>query len=135
VARVAVSKEESVTGTFYRDHVLTATVNHYITKNPKIGMRIIKLHHDNAHAHRQAFVQVNLEEQRMEVLLHPAYSPDLSPCDFWLNPYINHDFAVAGSKTVGPSLPVYKWYTQITTQNALSEWILWFEKCVAVLRW
>ena len=29
-----------------------------------------------------------LEEFHIRVLPHPPYSPDLSPCDLWLNPYI-----------------------------------------------
>jgi hypothetical protein len=90
VARAAVPESRSVTtGTFYLDHVLTA-VNHYptITKNLNSGMRRINLLHDNASALRSALVQAYLKEQRIEVLLHVAYSPDLSPFGFWLNSYI-----------------------------------------------
>jgi len=29
-----------------------------------------------------------LETQRVKLMGHPAYSPDLSPCDFWLFPKI-----------------------------------------------
>jgi hypothetical protein len=29
-----------------------------------------------------------LEAQRVKLMGHPAYSPDLSPCDFWLFPKI-----------------------------------------------
>jgi hypothetical protein len=72
VARVTVAKRGSVTRTFYHDHVLIAVVYHYITKNPRSGVRRIKLRHDNAPAYRSASVQAYLEEQRFEVLLHPA---------------------------------------------------------------
>ena len=33
-------------------------------------------------------VKSYLEEFHIQVLPHPPYSPDLSPCDFWFNPYI-----------------------------------------------
>jgi hypothetical protein len=44
------------------------------------------------------FTKLIFKEQKIEVLLYPAYSPDLSPYDFWLNPYIT----VAGLKPVVP---------------------------------
>ena len=34
-----------------------------------------------------------LEEQQVQVLPHPAYSPDLAPCDFWLFPTIKSRLA------------------------------------------
>ena len=68
--------------------VLSAVVNHYQAKRPRAGVRAIKLLHDNAPAHRSAVVKSYLEEFHIQVLPHPPYSPDFSPCDFWLNPYI-----------------------------------------------
>ena len=87
VARVAVPENCSVTRTFYCDFVLSAVVNHYQTKRPRAGVRRIKILHDTAPAHRSAVVKSYLEEFHIQVLPHPPYSPDLSPCDFWLNPY------------------------------------------------
>jgi hypothetical protein len=82
VTCVVVSERDNVTGTFSletfaRDHVFTAEVNNYITKNPRPGVRRIKLPHD--YAHRSVLVLLAyLEEQRIEILLHPANSPDRS---------------------------------------------------------
>jgi hypothetical protein len=59
-ALVAVPEKNSVTGTFYRDHVLTAVINHYVTKNTRAVLRWIKLLHDNAPAHMSALVKVYL---------------------------------------------------------------------------
>jgi hypothetical protein len=33
-----------------------------------------------------------LEVQRVKLMGHPTYSPDLSPCDFWLLPKIKDSF-------------------------------------------
>ncbi|KAJ4434269.1 hypothetical protein ANN_22821 [Periplaneta americana] len=41
---------------------------------------------DNAPAHRSILVQEELVRQQVAVLPHPPYSPDLSPCDFFLFP-------------------------------------------------
>ena len=88
VAHVPVPEHRSVTGTFCKENVLPVVVNHYVTKRPRTDTRGLKLLHDNAPAHRSAVVQDYLREQNIEVMPHPPYSPDLSPCDFWLNPYI-----------------------------------------------
>ena len=42
--------------------------------------------HDNASAHKTGAVTQYLSENRITTLPHPAYSPDLAPCDFWLFP-------------------------------------------------
>ena len=88
LACVSVPENCSVTGTFYSDFVFSAVVNHYQAKHPRARVRGIKLLRDNAPAHRSAVVKSYLEEFHIQVLPHPPYSPDLSPCDFWLSPYI-----------------------------------------------
>jgi len=44
------------------------------------------LHHDNAPAHKALSVKQFLTKNSMTQLLHPTYSPDLAPCDFFLCP-------------------------------------------------
>ena len=45
-----------------------------------------QLHHDKAPAHSAHVIQAFLAKNSMPVLRQPPYSPDLSPCDFWLFP-------------------------------------------------
>ncbi len=45
-----------------------------------------RLHMDNAPAHHSDLVQGYLRKVNWEPLRHPPYSPDLSPCDFFLFP-------------------------------------------------
>lgn len=49
----------------------------------KLSQGVILLH-DNARPHVAKIVQETLAKKNWEVLHHPAYSPDLSPCDFHL---------------------------------------------------
>ena len=136
VARVSVPENCSVTGTFYRDFVLSAVVNHCQAKHPRAGVRRIKLLHDNAPAHRSAVVKSYLEEFHIQVLPHPPYSPDLSPCDLWLNPYIKS--CLRGRKfetrsAVGSAL--YQCINSIPREqfkSVFSERISRLEKCVQV---
>ena len=86
MACVSVPENCSVTGTFYRDFVLSAVVNHCQVKHPRAGVREIILLHDNAPAHRSAVVKSYLGEFHIQALPHTSYSPDFSPCDF--DPYI-----------------------------------------------
>ena len=46
------------------------------------------LHHDNAPAHTALSVREFLATKQINVLEHPAYSPDLAPSDFFLFPKI-----------------------------------------------
>ena len=42
------------------------------------------LHHDNALSHTSILTQQLLVKNKMAVIPHPPYSPDLAPCDFFL---------------------------------------------------
>ena len=84
VFQIPVPKGSSVTGKFYRESVLTQLVDFYQKHRPHTGVCGIKLLHDNALAYKSATVQEYLKESGLNVLDHPPYSPDLSPCDFWL---------------------------------------------------
>ena len=67
---------------FYRESVLAQLVDFYQKRRPRTHVRGIKLLHDNAPAHKSARVQEYLKESGLNVLEHPSYSSDLSPCDF-----------------------------------------------------
>lgn len=46
------------------------------------------LQHDNAPGHNSLAIREFLAEKKIPVLPHPSYSPDLSPCDFFLFPRV-----------------------------------------------
>ena len=93
VLHIPVPKGSSVTGKFYRESVFTQLVDFYQKRRPRTGVRGIKLLHDNAPAHKSATVQEYLKESGLDVLDHPPYRPDLSPCDFWLFPRLKEMLA------------------------------------------
>ena len=45
-----------------------------------------QLHQDNAPTHASCLVQRFLAKYQITQVIQPPYSPDLSPCDFWLFP-------------------------------------------------
>ena len=93
VLHIPVLKGSSVTGKFYRESVLTQLVDFYQKRRLRTGVRSIKLLHDNAPAHKSATVKEYLKESGLDVLDHPPYSPDLSPCDFFLFPRLKEMLA------------------------------------------
>ncbi|CAF2698908.1 unnamed protein product [Rotaria sp. Silwood2] len=51
----------------------------------------IKLLQDNARPHIHSDVINYLTEEGIIIMSHPPYSPDLAPCDYWLNDYIKRN--------------------------------------------
>jgi hypothetical protein len=45
-----------------------------------------QLHHDNAPAHSSHLIQTFLAKHNIPVVRQAPYSPNMTPCDFWLFP-------------------------------------------------
>ena len=84
--KVPVKKGKSITGKHYKDVVLKKLNKYYRKRRPATSFKHVRLLHDNAPAHTSAIVTVFLKKEKVTVLLHPAYSPDLASCDFFLFP-------------------------------------------------
>jgi len=77
---------EIVNGKFYCE-ILRRLGENMRCKWPEISKnRDWLLHHDNAPAHTSLVVREFLTNNDMTTLPHPAYSPDLVPCDFYVFP-------------------------------------------------
>ena len=128
--RYSVPKGSSVTGKFYRESALTQLVDFYQKCRPRTGVRGIKLPHDNAPAHKSATVQEYLKESVLDVLDHPPYNPDLSPCDFWLFPRLKE--MLAGHRfesRCGIGSAVYKSLQQIPKEDYRAALRKWVDRC------
>ena len=84
--KVPVKKGKSITGKYYKDAVLKKLKKYYQKRRPATGFKHVRLLHDNAPAHTSAIVTAFLKKEKVTVLPHPPYSPDLAPCDFFLFP-------------------------------------------------
>ena len=73
------------TGQFYKNSVLKKVREFYNKKRPSKGWSGVHFLHDNASSHK-CEVKSFLASEKVKVLNHPPYSPDLSPCDFFLFP-------------------------------------------------
>ena len=71
----------TVTCRFYKNSVLKKVKEFYNKKRPGKGWSGVHLLHDNASS-----LKSFLASEKVNVLNYPPYSPDLSPCDFFLFP-------------------------------------------------
>ena len=86
--------------------------------------------HDNAPAHKSASVQEYLKESGLDVLDHPPYSPDLSPCDFWLFPRLKE--MLAGHRfesRCGIGSAVYQCLQHISKEYYRAAFVKWVDRC------
>ena len=81
--QIAVPKGKGVTGKFYRDKVLNKLKWYYSKRQPKSGIKNIRLLHDNTPAHKAHIITEFLQQDKVTVLPHPPYSTDLAPCDYF----------------------------------------------------
>ena len=74
--------------------------------------------------------------EKVKVLNQPPYSPDLSPCDFFLFPMLKK--MLSGNKYTSRSslgIAIYQCLQQIPKENYLAafhDWVKWVQKCVSV---
>jgi [histone H3]-lysine36 N-dimethyltransferase SETMAR len=81
IAQIPGPENKAINGSYVVDRVLPSLMQGFRSARPNETML---LHWDNARPHHSAEVHRYLEANGISVLRHPAYSPDLSPCDFWL---------------------------------------------------
>jgi len=84
--QIPVPKGKSVTSKVYKNVVLKKLQKYLYKRRPKHGLKYVSLLHNNASSHKAQIVIDFLKQQNVRVLPHPAYSPDLAPCDYFLFP-------------------------------------------------
>ena len=89
---------------------------------------------DNTSPHKADIVLKALRERGWNLLRHPAYSPDLSPCDFFLFPYLKRRLHGRNFSHLGNLLeaihdemaliPSFLW------EGCFRQWQAWCQKCI-----
>ena len=107
----------------------------YNKKRPSKRLSGVHLLHDNASSHKSEVVKSFWASEKVEVLNHPPFSPDLSPCDFFLFPRLKK--MLSGNKyTSKNSLgsAIYQCLQQIPKNylSAFRDWVKRLQKCVSV---
>ena len=75
--QVAVTEGKSVNVKFYKSKALTKLKKHFSIQRSSTGLANVRLLYDNASSHKTSIVQDFLKQEKMVLLPHPPYSPDL----------------------------------------------------------
>ena len=70
------------------ENCLKPVVKEIWKQRKSAGTKGIKLLHDNGRPHIHSDVINYLTKEGINIMPHSPYSPDLAPCDYWLNDYI-----------------------------------------------
>jgi histone-lysine N-methyltransferase SETMAR len=85
-----VPEGQNINQQYYRTFIMNHLRPALRKKRPQTMALGPLLLHDNASSHTGRIVQDLLKDYQWEVLPHPPYSPDLSPCDFDLFPKLKN---------------------------------------------
>ena len=126
----------TVTGSYYAETVLPKVAQEISSQRPNSGTQNVLLLHDNASPHKTRAITRFLEENKIQVLPHPPYSPDLAPCDFWLFPLLKDRLAekkfhriqdlAKAVKSVLNAIPKEDY------RKAFSDWLRRLQRCIDV---
>ena len=100
--------------------IYTDQITCYNKKRPSKGWSGVHLLHDNTSSHKCVVISF-LASDKVKVLNHPPYSPDLSPCDFFLFPRLKK--MLSGNKYKSRSSlgsAIYQCLQQIPKEDYLS---------------
>ena len=85
LSQVCVPKGQTVTRKFYSTQVISAVEKCYIERRPiKSGLVVLNYCTIMPVAIRRSKSPIILKKLGCKLLITTPYSPDLSPCDFWL---------------------------------------------------
>ena len=128
VVQVPCPSVYTVIGRFYKNSVLKIVKEFYNKKRPSKGWSGVDLLHDNASV-LSCEVKSFLASEKVKVLNHPPYSPDLSPCDFFLFPRLKK--MLSGNKYTSISSlrsAIYQCLQQIPKEDYLSAFRDWVKR-------
>ena len=116
---------ETIDHKSYLNCCLKPIIKELIRRRPIEGAKNMKFHHDNARPHVHQAVITFLNDNKLILMDHPPYSPDLAPSDFWLFDYIKtrlHDHGSAES--------LNRRITEIVNYIDENEWKKTFDKWI-----
>ena len=133
--KLPVPKGRTVTAKFYKNVVLRK-IEETKMCHPKTGLKHLRLLHDNAPAHKAHLVTKFLESEKVTVLPHPPFSPDLAPCNYFLFPKLKYH--LSGKRynlrnALGSAVYQYLMGVPIEEyENCFQKWIDQLKRCIQV---
>ena len=134
LATVVLEDQRTVTAKWYTEVWLPQVFSKIQEKRPRTRLRGILLHHDNASSHTANATISFLEMMLVKLMTHPAYSPDLAPCDIFLLPNVkNH---MRGHQFPSPEDAVAAYNEELSAMSenerhgCLQKWFQRMQRCL-----
>lgn len=86
-----VGEGDKVDHSHYINQILKPVVRELQIERPNSGTHGIKILHDNSKAHDAVEVHNFLADEKITIMPHPPYPPDLPPSDYWLNDFVKRN--------------------------------------------
>jgi histone-lysine N-methyltransferase SETMAR len=131
VATVPLEHKKTVNSAWYTTICLPEVFGKLRETNPK---RRIILHHDNASSHTSMQTKLYLRNKTIELMGHPAYSPDLAPNNFYLFTRIKDK--LRGQRFTSPEEAVEAFKNHVLSvsssdwQKCFDKWFERMQKCI-----
>ena len=101
---------------------------------PKNSLQYVHLLHDNAPAHKSSTAAQFVKSEKVSVLSHTPYSPDLAQCIFFLFPKLKSTYLVADHRSRSAfGSAVYQFLMSVLKDecgNCFKKWIKRLKQCV-----
>ncbi|GFV39067.1 histone-lysine N-methyltransferase SETMAR [Trichonephila clavipes] len=108
-------------------------VQHVNRKRPLLRNGFL-LHHDNARPHIARCVLDAPQQNNVEILPHPPYSSDKTPCGFWLFPQLKKPFRdkrfASNKACVNAAEAIFKQLSQNSLLHVFKKWTVLWDKCI-----
>ena len=88
VATILLEGRKTVMADWSVHHFLSKVFQAWCKQCPGTGVQGLLLYHDNASSHTTAVTLDLSAANHVKLVTHPPYSPDLTPCDWFLFPSI-----------------------------------------------
>ena len=128
---VMVPRGETFTKRFFSDVVMEDFSKNVVIPKTRDKKRKIKLHCDNAKTH---LIDEKLRTLNVPRLPHPAYSPDLAPCDFFLFGYVKLRLEgrvfSSDEELLHAAVEILQGIDKSTLEKVYEEWIRRLQVCV-----
>lgn len=131
VATIPLQERRTVTAEWYTSVCLPEVITELRSGN---STRRVILHQDNASSHTARRTKDFLDQENVELMSHPPYSPDLSPNDFFTFPRIKD--LLRGQRFPDPEDAVEAFKSAILAMsssdwnNCYNDWFVRMQKCI-----
>jgi len=124
---------ESFTKRFFEDVVIENFASEVAIPKTRDKKRKIKIHCDNSRTH---LIDEKLHQLNVPRLVHPSYSPDLAPCDFFLFGYVKTCLEgivfESTEELIQTTTQLLRSIPQHMFENVYREWVSRLERCIGL---